>query len=1108
MSFNPYSYTSKTSVNFTSMGFKRGNFSIDSKGVQSMYQAIADDEMATFCMIEKKTPFFKLFWDFDIKNLTHIFKKTNIANFWSYLVETLVSVLQKYINEKDNKTFKYIYSDRKDTEYGIHVYFPNIVISSEYCMALREQLIKKVIQDNEYKFLDEAIWGDIIDASVFKGNGLRLLFQKKVDLKTKQHEKGHYVINIEKSTLTNIPKNKFQQLQLTSIRSTKTALNVELTINEKTNLPKLDILKEKARIKEQQDTDNLNKPVNPDDIRILKEQSFNMSIVNQFANNLSINRITNYDTWLQFVFLCRNYGWTELAHEISKKANNYSSKAVNTYLKSPAKGKLYTIGSLIYWSKQDNLAKHMKIIKNTDMAHLMTKEMTYDHSDSFEKYADEVYENDYVNKLDLDNFDTFIIKAATGTGKTEKIIESINKLVKTKRADSISVLASRIVLAINIHGRFQEPLHNQTKPMDLGMKLYSDVDKKKNLWKENRLIQTPDSLIHMIKPDAEIDFDIYDEDGSEYIEDLKLACPDVLFIDEIESLLDYVCTSSTLSKSRREVFTILNTYISKAKYVFLVDSNVTIPVCNHIKKLRKHHNINVIYNKKKTNNTTYHLTYNESYFTQKIIDCVRKGKNVFIGSDSKKQTEMLNERLTEIGAKVKVYNCDTDDKSRNALAEVNTEWVKYNAVICSPTILYGVDFQANHFDLVFGYYTKTINASSVYQQLNRVRKIRSKTAYIYVQDYRNSNLHPMPTKTMAIGKYYFKYQKEFKLTLQLLAFDYLHLHRLNENDLFTHLYLHFQAEINRCGNNYEERLSKFLTEFGGKLYLMENGRADKAFINNNRTIREKLEITNIEDLIKASKKIDKITEINEKKNKTTEDKKILTAFRICKKLKLNELNGQFLKQMNHIKNFDTLVQSFDYFTPLEELVLRIKDNTDNNVELFNKKKQIVESAINLFFTGVLSNESVFLNNKTKATPNQALWAKNNLPDILYCFKSIRQGRVKCDTHVNLMKLVNNIVSDFFGGFIEIHRGERVRNQINKVQSTGNHWTIDNNKYIELMLNAGNVPNNVYKLIEPKHDIECIYTKLHGYKRIEDIVIFHNEIQKDHDILAANIDFLD
>jgi hypothetical protein len=1113
MAFNLYSYASKQNVNFTSMGKQAGNFSMDKKGVQKMYEVIAKGNLDSFCMVERKTPYFKLFFDLDNKKMDKQFKKINEKKFWSYCTKTIVTVLKKFIVE-EKTTFQYIYSTRTDTTHGLHLYFPNIVINSEYAMLLRNQIVKQLIEEEVYKNLTREDYEQIVDDSVYKGNGLRLLFQKKYNKDTKKQEKGDYIIDVKSSTVKKIPTKKVDQLSLTSIRSARNTPNVKFIVDEKRELPLLDILKEKTIIKEKQKKKE-DTPLEPVDVKGLQECNIDMDLVKQFVHNLSLKRITTYSTWLRFIFLCRNYGWSELAHEISKKAKNYSAKAVNSILKSPAKGKLYTIGSLLYWSKMDNPEKHNKIRQQNDMCKLTTKQLTCDHKDNFEKYADEVYENEFVNELDLENFDTFIIKAATGTGKTERIISSINKLVKGKKADRITLLASRILLAINIHGRFQEPLHGSTKPLNLGMKLYCDVEKKsENLKKYKRLIQTPDSLIHMIKPSHTVNYkesECLNEDG--YLEDayndIHLDIPDILFVDEIESLLEYVCTSSTLQKNRKEIFTILNSYIANAKYVFLVDSNVTMTVCDYIKKLRKHKNVNVIFNKKKTNDSTYYLTYDEVYWTNTIKSCLKRNEKVFIGSDSKKQTDYLLNTLN--AAKIKVYNCDTDDKSRNALALVNEEWKKYDVVICSPTILYGVDFNVQHFDTVFGYYTKTINASAIYQQLNRVRKIKSKTCYVYVQDFRLANVHPMPTTLKEIGQFYFKYKNEFQKELSNLAIDYTKLFTLNEEDLFTRLYLHFQAETNRCHNAFQDRLTKYITEFGGKLIALQNsshkGDINK-FYEKKKLINNTIDEQNNKLLVEASKFIDVCDEINNKKSKTTMDRKILTASKICYDLQLNELDNKLLNSFNHIRDINKLVESFQYVMDMKQLAKLAKNNIDMKIETFNKKKNIIASGNQLFFKDHLFSTEKITVLKTPLTKEQKKWFEENKADLLYFFKDLRQERLKIKDQVSLLKLINRITEDFFAGTVDSVT-KRTKKQINKKKYIGITCQRSNEIYIELLLNSrSNFLNDLYiKKCSVYSNKNCIYSQLHGHATIGKMIKQINDQRAYQKLDIDSVDFI-
>lgn len=405
--------------------------------------------------------------------------------------------------------------------------------------------------------------------------------------------------------------------------------------------------------------------------------------------------------------------------------------------------------------------------------------------------------------MDLKNYDIFIIKSATGTNKTGSIIESITNLILSKKCESVAALASRVVLAANLHGRFGGNIYGEetNRPKQLKMKFYGDIEEKKKelLCKENRLVQTPDSLVHM------------------YQEDIKVKFPEIVFVDEIESMYSYICNSDTLNGKRREVFTLMNTYIKNAKYVFLVDSNVTVKLCNYIKGLREENKTQVIYNKKQTSNTTYHILDKESVLDEYLKKSLNDNEKLFLCTDSKTQTDYWG---TYIGneypkLKIKMYNSDTDDMDRSFLKVVNEEWIKYDVVIVSPTVLYGVDFNREHFDRVYGYYTKTIVANSVFQQLNRIRKIKQKVAYITIAGY--NSVHPLPTSYKTLNDYIFKNKESMKQLHDELSIKDDEIDQVNLGDRFINLALHFKIEENKCENGYSKRLTKYLTEWRRKV---------------------------------------------------------------------------------------------------------------------------------------------------------------------------------------------------------------------------------------------------------------------------------------------------
>jgi hypothetical protein len=78
-----------TKANFMSMGYQIGNFYFDNPNI--LYYFITKNKHAKqYCFIEKKTNFYKLFWDFDIDdNILNHFKDNNIKfnDFWIILFQ-------------------------------------------------------------------------------------------------------------------------------------------------------------------------------------------------------------------------------------------------------------------------------------------------------------------------------------------------------------------------------------------------------------------------------------------------------------------------------------------------------------------------------------------------------------------------------------------------------------------------------------------------------------------------------------------------------------------------------------------------------------------------------------------------------------------------------------------------------------------------------------------------------------------------------------------------------------------------------------------------------------------------------------------------------------
>ncbi len=827
-----------TKANFMSMGNKIGNFYFDNPNI--LYQFIVKNKQAKqYCFIEKKTKLYKLFWDFDIDNNMLIYftdNQINFTEFWDYIIAKVVEALKYYIDEENN-FFNYIYSNRTDVKHKLHVYFPNIIVDNSYALVIRNKVVQLIKNDNIYDLSDIYI-DKIIDKSVFKANGLRLLFQSKKD------QNGYYVLDRQKSTFKNIPKNRIEQLKLVSIRTNEEAINFKPTVN-KDFFPLLELDKEVTKVKKIK----VKKKIRDTNKKSIKS-NYQYDFIYSLANNLSIERIDNYESWRDFVFLCGNYGWDNIAHQISKRSSKYNKNEVDNLLTISKNdhNNMLTIGSLIYWSNVDNPINHKSIMDNYNKVFYIP--LKYDHSNDINEFKEYIESNtghknynikiicqDFLNELDLNNFDTFIIKSGLGTNKSGVVIKSIVDLVEKHNYGKITALASRVVLVSNLLGRLQENIFGEddNRPIKLGMKSYNDIRNKKDLHKKRKLVQTPDSLIHMLDNKGKIDF------------------PDILFIDEIESLLNYVVESDTLTDRRKMIFVILKEYIKRAKYVFLVDGNLTPFICTIIMELRKGNNIShfskakwnlepqsgsvqILYNTMKTDTNRYYLVNSENEWMERIYNDLNKGKKLFICMDSKKMSDIIHKDLVNNypDLNISLYNVSTNDEDKLNLKDVNKVWTKYDVVICSPTIVYGVDFSKVHFDAIYSYCQTTIFPSSIYQQLKRPRRLVQQEVFIYLKYPKNYNEFVWPTDMDELRQYILpisleslvagtcpdiQYRDQYRHILGSINEVYDNGFKLDTSDIFTKIFLHFVSLRNRANNDYRSELVKYLTEYGGQVFL-------------------------------------------------------------------------------------------------------------------------------------------------------------------------------------------------------------------------------------------------------------------------------------------------
>ena len=131
------------------------------------------------CLVELKTPVFKLFLDIDARvrgssspDFQELFSKIHACatRFFSPSPPTdhrmiVCSAESKHDTSDDT------------TKYGHHVVFPGIRVNAPIAMAFRSALLEDLVAT--MSFATHNAWDDVIDDSVYKANGLRVLYSHK-----------------------------------------------------------------------------------------------------------------------------------------------------------------------------------------------------------------------------------------------------------------------------------------------------------------------------------------------------------------------------------------------------------------------------------------------------------------------------------------------------------------------------------------------------------------------------------------------------------------------------------------------------------------------------------------------------------------------------------------------------------------------------------------------------------------------------------------------------------------------------------------------------------------------------------------------------------------
>jgi len=210
-------------------------------------------------VVELKTPHFRLFWDVDahfpecngsratatLRTVAHVVWEFVTRDFFDLTSTDVSSTSSSSRDQRDrmlvclSPSKRTADDDGKGRKYGAHLIFPDVVVNAPIAQACRLQLIQRLqtvfAEDDidtvsiESTASSSAVqhiiplnpWSDVIDDSVFKANGLRMIYSNKGKTETRAYQPSFWIDSSGTTTITTSNPTEIRELiKLSSIRCT------------------------------------------------------------------------------------------------------------------------------------------------------------------------------------------------------------------------------------------------------------------------------------------------------------------------------------------------------------------------------------------------------------------------------------------------------------------------------------------------------------------------------------------------------------------------------------------------------------------------------------------------------------------------------------------------------------------------------------------------------------------------------------------------------------------------------------------------------------------------------------------------------------------------
>lgn len=734
---------------------------------------------------------------------------------------------------------------------------------------------------------------------------------------------------------------------------------------------------------------------------ITRDDITQQPLIITILDNLKVERFEAFETWrnIMWVMIANKFD-SDTIHAYSAKAENYDANGTERLIQTFQFSDI-SVGTLLHYLKEDvGETEYKKILEpfKKDTSAIKIEPIVSDIQ------INQAVVSEYAPLLQ--QYKGLFIRSPCMTHKTQQFI----KYVAENPEKSFLVVSFRRSQADGYNASLEEH----------GFINYQDI--KEKVYKSKRLIVQIDSL-HKVRGKYDC---VYFDEAEYVLSHVSSFCKEkVLVMDVLRQLVigcdNYVVTDALLCQATIDFFKNV-----KEHKTFVIDNDY-----------KPFHDVAAVF---------LPLEDGSTAMTDYILSKLNEGKNIVIPTNSASQAYTLQEfiRQKHPQSKVGLMTAETD------FIPV-VEWVNYNVIMYTPTIVASNSFNALHFHELIGYFTSmSCGAEQFLQMIFRTRNLIDKKINIFYQQ--NSAFLPCVEDDVDVflKNKYDILQSESGLKINVIK------ERIIKNDYY-YLYRKYVCKTNLSKNKGISVLKGLLLHHGIKIEY-DNGAdacqskvmSDAAFQDSvNRSnelteIKETAETMRFERMMGAKDITSEEYETFKMKDTSVDEKQQMKKFLFHKKFELNPRETMYKEEFKfHIyqymekvypqyknakllfsKNIDELLQ--------EQATIMVSDSIENEEKLHIKNNALKIKICNnivqvLGFENMLDKKTVsgykYQDIAQYIVDNETIFQtffKGPMLDKVLSVKNEDQLQEK-KVRTNITTYANKCLTDVLGGGASIKR---------------------------------------------------------------------------------------